>query len=175
MTVVLGAVAFLLRQTADDVARQDLEHIRRAAQRTAAITQQLLAFSRRQVLQPQVVDLNATVGRLEPVLQRALGETSRLVLRLDPDVGRVKADPGQLDQVLLNLTLNARDAMPGGGVLTIETGGVVLDKAYIAAKGLQTHAPRPLRAARGERHRHGDGSRHAGARVRAVLHHQGGG
>ena len=141
MTVVLGAVAFLLRQTADDVARQDMEHIRRAAQRTAAITQQLLAFSRRQVLQLQVIDLNATVGRLEPVLQRALGETSRLVLRFDPDVGRVRADSGQLDQVLLNLTLNARDAMPGGGVLTIETGAVVLDKAYIAAKGLQTMLP----------------------------------
>ena len=141
MTVVLGAVSFLLRQAADDEARQDLEHIRRAAQRTAAITHQLLAFSRRQVLQLQVVDLNATVGRLEPVLQRALGETSRLVVRFDPEVGRVKADPGQLDQVLLNLTLNARDAMPGGGVLRIETGGVVLDKAYIAAKGLQTMLP----------------------------------
>jgi two-component system, cell cycle sensor histidine kinase and response regulator CckA len=132
---------FLLRETADEGARRDLEHIRRAAQRTAAITHQLLAFSRRQVLQLQVVDLNATVQRLEPVLQRALGETSRLVLRFDADVGRVKADPGQLDQVLLNLTLNARDAMPGGGVLRIETGGVVLDKAYIAAKGLQTMLP----------------------------------
>jgi two-component system cell cycle sensor histidine kinase/response regulator CckA len=141
MTVVMGAVAFLLRQITDDGARQDLEHIRRAAQRTAAITHQLLAFSRRQVLQLQVVDLNATVERLEPVLQRALGETSRLVLRLDPRLGRVKADPGQMDQVLLNLTLNARDAMPGGGVLSIETGGVVLDNPYIAAKGLQTMLP----------------------------------
>ena len=141
MTVVLGAVSFLRRQAANDATRQDLEHIHRAAERTAAITQQLLAFSRRQVLQLQIVDVNATVGRLEPVLQRALGETSRLVLRFDPEVGRVKADPGQLDQVLLNLTLNARDAMPAGGVLTIETGGVVLDKPYIVAKGLETMLP----------------------------------
>ena len=93
MTVVLGAAGFLLRKAADDGARKDLEHIRRAAQRTAAITHQLLAFSRRQVLQLQVVDLNATVERLEPVLQRALGETSRLVLRVDPDVGRSRRTP----------------------------------------------------------------------------------
>jgi two-component system, cell cycle sensor histidine kinase and response regulator CckA len=88
------------------------------------------------MLQPQVVDLNAVVSRLEPVLQRALGETSRLVLNLESELGPVKADPGQMDQVLLNLTFNARDAMPGGGVLTIETADVALDTAYIAAKDL---------------------------------------
>jgi PAS domain S-box-containing protein len=137
MTVVLGAAAFLSRHLHDEEARADLEHIRRAAQRTAAITQQLLAFSRRQILQPQVVDLNASVAMMEPILQRALGETSRVVLRLGDDLGRVMADPGQLDQVLLNLALNARDAMPGGGVLTIETANVVLDEAYVAAKNLQ--------------------------------------
>jgi len=129
MTVVLGAAAFLLRRVQDDEDREDLEHIRRAAERTAAITQQLLAFSRRQVLQPQSVDLNAVVTTLEPIIRRALGESSRVALRLAPDLGRVTADPGQLDQVLLNLTFNARDAMPGGGVLTIETANVVLDDA----------------------------------------------
>jgi two-component system, cell cycle sensor histidine kinase and response regulator CckA len=129
MTVVLGAAAFLLRRVRDDEDRDDLEHIRRAAERTAAITQQLLAFSRRQVLQPQIVDLNAVVTALEPIIRRALGEDSRVELRLEPDLGRVTADPGQLDQVLLNLTFNARDAMPGGGVLTIETANVVLDDA----------------------------------------------
>ncbi|HUF36755.1 MAG TPA: PAS domain S-box protein [Gemmatimonadales bacterium] len=138
MTVVLGAAGFLTRHLHDDRAREDLEHIRRAAQRTAAITQQLLAFSRRQLLQPQIVDLNAAVARLEPVLQRALGESSRVVLRLAAGVGPIRADPGQLDQVLLNLTFNARDAMAGGGVLTLETADVVLDSAYVAAKGLQT-------------------------------------
>ncbi len=142
MTVVLGTAAFLLRQVQDDKGREDLEHIRRAAQRTAAITQQLLAFSRRQILQPQIVDLNVTVRALEPVLQRALGESSRVVLNLAADLGRVRADPGQLDQVLLNLTFNARDAMAGGGLLSIETANVRLDDAYVAAKGLQTMLPR---------------------------------
>jgi PAS domain S-box-containing protein len=143
MTVVLGTAGFLLRHLSDESARKDLEQILRAAQRTSTITQQLLAFSRRQMLQPQIVDLSTAVRKLEPVLQRALGETSRLVLSLAPDLGPVKADPGQLDQVLLNLTFNARDAMEGGGVLTVETMNVVLDRAYVAAKGLQTMAPGP--------------------------------
>ena len=141
MTVVLGSAGFLLRQLHDERAREDVDQIRRAAQRTAAITQQLLAFSRRQILQPQNVDLNAAVCALEPVLQRALGETSRVVLRLAADLGTVKADPGQLDQVLLNLTFNARDAMPGGGLLTIETANVTLDDAYVAAKDLRSMVP----------------------------------
>jgi PAS domain S-box-containing protein len=141
MTVVLGAVAFLLRLPHGELALQDLHHIRRAAQRTATVTQQLLAFGRRQLLQLQVIDLNASIQRIGPVLERALGETSRLVLRLSPDVGRVKADAGQLDQVLLNLILNARDAMPGGGLLTIETAAVVLGQGYIATKRLQTMLP----------------------------------
>ncbi len=143
MTVVLGAVAFLNKHIQDEDARADLEHIRRAAQRTAAITQQLLAFSRRQILQPQVLDLNQSITTMEPILQRGLGETSRVVLRLGSDLGRVMADPGQLDQVLLNLALNARDAMPGGGVLTIETANVVLDDAYVAVKNLQMMKPGP--------------------------------
>jgi two-component system, cell cycle sensor histidine kinase and response regulator CckA len=141
MTVILGAGEFLLRQLRDEHLRQDVEHVRHAAQRAAAITQQLLAFSRRQVLQSQIVDLNAVITRLEPILQRALGETSRFVCRLASDLGKVKADPGQLEQVLLNLALNTRDAMPGGGVLTIETANVRLDQAYGIAKGVTTVAP----------------------------------
>jgi PAS domain S-box-containing protein len=128
MTVVLGAATFLLRRAREDDDREDLEHIRRAAERTAAITQQLLAFSRRQVLQPQVVNLNGIVTALEPIIRRALGESCRVELALAADLGRVTADPGQLDQVLLNLAFNARDAMPRGGVLTIETANVVLDE-----------------------------------------------
>jgi PAS domain S-box-containing protein len=143
MTVVLGASEFLLRRLKAPEAREDVEHIRRAAHRTAAITQQLLAFSRRQVLQPQIVDLNAVVNTLQPILQRALGELSRLVLRLAPDLGPIKADPGQLDQVLLNLALNARDAMPNGGVLTIETQNVILNKAYGAGKAVESLRPGP--------------------------------
>ncbi|HEX3232750.1 MAG TPA: PAS domain S-box protein [Gemmatimonadales bacterium] len=143
MTVVLGASEFLLRRLQFPEAREDVEHIRRAAHRTAAITQQLLAFSRRQVLQPQIVDLNAVITSMQPILQRALGELSRLVLRQAADLGPVKADPGQLDQVLLNLTLNAKDAMPNGGVLTIETQNVMLGKAYGASKGVESLAPGP--------------------------------
>jgi CheY-like chemotaxis protein len=119
----------------------DVDHIRRAARRTAAITQQLLAFSRRQVLQPVVVDLNVVVTTLEPILQRALGEVSRVELRLAQDLGQVKADPGQLDQVLLNLALNARDAMPDGGTLTIETANVLVGEDHATSRALDPVAP----------------------------------
>jgi two-component system cell cycle sensor histidine kinase/response regulator CckA len=141
MTVVLGTVAFLLRGAPSGEVRDDLEQIRRAAENTAAITRQLLAFSRRQVLKPQVVDLNAAVTALLPILRRALGETSRLALRLSPNVGPVTADPGQLDQVLLNLTLNARDAMPAGGVLAIETAEVVVQETHSATPTGEAVAP----------------------------------
>ena len=141
MTVILGATEFLARGLHDESARQDVEHIRRAARRTAAITQQLLAFSRRQVLQPELVDLNGVVTTLEPILQRALGEISQVKLRLAGDLGPVKADPGQLDQVLLNLVLNARDAMPDGGTLTIETVNVAVDEGYASGRALEPVAP----------------------------------
>ena len=141
MTVILGAAEFLGRAIRDETARVDVDHIRRAAHRTAVITQQLLAFSRRQVLQPVVVDLNTVITTLEPILQRALGEVSRLESRLAEDLGQVKADPGQLDQILLNLALNARDAMPDGGTLTIETMNVVVDEHHLTAKVLEPVAP----------------------------------
>jgi PAS domain S-box-containing protein len=143
MTVVLGAAGFLLRRARDDEDREDLEHIRRAAERTAAITQQLLAFSRRQVLQPQLVNLNAIVTTIEPIMRRALGESCRVEVQLAPDLGPVTADPGQLDQVLLNLTFNARDAMPEGGVLTIETANVVLDDASAGPRPADAVPPGP--------------------------------
>jgi PAS domain S-box-containing protein len=143
MTVVLGAAGFLLRRVRDDEDREDLEHIRRAAERTAAITQQLLAFSRRQVLQPQLVNLNAIVTTLEPIMRRALGESCRVAVQLAADLGPVTADPGQLDQVLLNLTFNARDAMPEGGVLTIETANVVLDDASAGPRPADAVPPGP--------------------------------
>jgi PAS domain S-box-containing protein len=131
MTVVLGAADFLLRRPElEAVARQDVEQIRAAAERTAAITGQLLAFSRRQVLRPQVLDLDETVRGLDLVLRRTLGEQSSLELHLGSAPGLVKADPGQLAQVLLNLVLNSRDAMPVGGRLTIETFRTELTEGY---------------------------------------------
>ena len=99
----------------------DMDYIRRAAERTAAVTSQLLAFSRRQILRPQVLDLNEAVRRFETTLRRVMGEDCAVRLRLSDHLPPVKADPGQLDQILLNLALNARDAMPRGGAFTVET------------------------------------------------------
>jgi PAS domain S-box-containing protein len=137
MTIVLGAAGFVLPQVTDEGVRRDVEHIRRAAQRTATITRQLLAFSRRQVLQSEIVDLNAMVTALRPILERTLGETSRLRLRLDPDTGKIRADPGQIEQVLLNLTLNARDAMREGGELSIETSNAYLGESDLAKERVE--------------------------------------
>ena len=122
MSVVIGATEFILqRPDVPEAIRVDVEHIRRAADRTAAVTAQLLAFSRRQLLKPQVLNLSDLVRRFETVLQRVMGEDCTISLRLASTPVRVKADPGQLEQVLLNLALNARDAMPRGGVFTVET------------------------------------------------------
>jgi two-component system, cell cycle sensor histidine kinase and response regulator CckA len=130
MTVVLGAASFLLgRSDLPETARKDLEYIREAAERTAAITAQLLAFSRRQVVQARVFEVDEVIQGLEGVLRRAVGERSTLVLQLRAR-SRVNADPGQLSQVLLNLVLNARDAMPLGGRLTIETWVTELTQSY---------------------------------------------
>jgi two-component system cell cycle sensor histidine kinase/response regulator CckA len=132
MSVVLGATSFILaRSDVPEPVRQDVEYIRQAAERTASITRQLLAFSRRQILQPQVVDLNVVVRHLEPILRRTLTEQQSLELELQPGVAPIRADPAQLEQVMLNLTINARDAMPDGGSLTIETRDVVLTDGYI--------------------------------------------
>jgi PAS domain S-box-containing protein len=124
MSVVLGGTHFLLQRTdLPEAARQDIEHIRRAAERTAGITQQLLAFSRRQILQVHQLDLSAVVRSIAPVLQRSLSESHELVTQL-AELSPIWADQRQLEQVLLNLTLNARDAMPEGGRLTIATENV---------------------------------------------------
>jgi PAS domain S-box-containing protein len=134
---VLGVISgygemVLRRLPAEDPLRAKLEQILRASDRAAALTRQLLAFSRSQVLQPKVLDLNIVVSDMEKMLRRLIGEDVELVTTLDPRIGSVKADPGQLEQVLMNLAVNARDAMPQGGRLTIETRNVELDAAYVA-------------------------------------------
>jgi PAS domain S-box-containing protein len=135
MSVVLGAADFLLRSgDLPAPARADAELIRQAAERSAAVTAQLLAFSRQQILRPQVVDLNTVISDFEPVLRRVLGERSGLALRLAADIPRTKADRGQLEQVVLNLALNAGDAMPAGGTLTIQTGVAHLDDGYASRR-----------------------------------------
>ena len=128
MTVVLGCASFVLRHPdTPETVRGDVEQIRRAAQRTARITAQLLAFGRRQHLRPETVDPDAIIARLQPILARTLGDRSTLLLEPGAEGHQVRADVGQLEQILLNLTLNARDAMPSGGTLTIRTAPVRLD------------------------------------------------
>jgi len=113
-----------------DPLRSDIESIRRAGERAADLTRQLLAFSRQQVLAPRVVELNSVLHESEKMLRRLLGEDIEVVTHYARDLARVKVDPGQIDQVLLNLVINARDAMPEGGKLTIETKQVELDDSY---------------------------------------------
>lgn len=122
LTAIIGNADFLLQDLAPGAAsRADVSEIRQAADRAAALTRQLLAFSRKQVLQPRALDLNQLVEGVERMLRRLLTENIDVRLHLAPQLGVVHADPGQLEQVLLNLAVNARDAMPDGGKLVIET------------------------------------------------------
>jgi two-component system cell cycle sensor histidine kinase/response regulator CckA len=131
LTIISGYSDLLLQSLpAGDPSRGLVEEIHRAGERSAALTRQLLVFSRKQVVQPRVVDLNEVVADAEKLLRRVIGEDVRLETALRPLAGRVKADPGQLEQVLMNLAVNARDAMPTGGRLTIETADVELDESY---------------------------------------------
>jgi len=112
--------------------RQDIEAIQKAAESAASLTGQLLAFSRRQILQLQLVDLNAVVARADSLLQRLIGDHISLVARTIEPLEGIAADPSQIEQIIMNLAINARDAMPDGGTLTIETANVELDEAYAA-------------------------------------------
>jgi His Kinase A (phospho-acceptor) domain len=129
--VILGYCELLEeRISPDDSKRRMVEQIHEAGTRAAALTRQLLAFSRRQVLRPRVLDLNRLVSGMETLLRRLIGEQIEIATLLLPDLGHVKADPSQMEQIVMNLAVNARDAMPGGGTLTIETANVELDASY---------------------------------------------
>ncbi len=131
LTIITGYSQLILNTLAtEDPNRHSVEQIMKAGERAAALTKQLLAFSRRQVLQPKILDLNKLVDGLGAMLRRLIGEDVDLRLVLPQDLGRVSADPGQIEQVLMNLVVNARDAMPKGGVLTVETANVHLDESY---------------------------------------------
>jgi len=132
LTVITGYSDLLLASTSPQasVARERTEQIRGAAERAATLTRQLLAFSRQQVLQPRRVNLNRVVSDFDKMLRRLIGEDIEVKTSLEEDLGLVEVDPGQIDQVLMNLVVNARDAMQQGGLLTLETANVRLDEAY---------------------------------------------
>lgn len=119
--------------------REDVEQISLASERAAHLTHQLLAFARREVIQPEIVDVNEVVSDIEQLLRRTLGEHVELESHLEPDLHSVIADPGQLEQILVNLAINSRDAMPEGGTLRLDTANVKIDEAYTASRpGLST-------------------------------------
>ncbi|MEA2762217.1 MAG: hypothetical protein QOD47_1501, partial [Gemmatimonadaceae bacterium] len=122
LTVISGRVDFLVgAPNIDEEQQADLAEIKKAAVRAAELTRQLLAFSRKQLLQPRVLDLNHTLDEFEPMLRRLIGEDIRIEIVHGLELGPISADPGQLQQILMNLALNARDAMPAGGVITFRT------------------------------------------------------
>lgn len=138
LAVIIGYADLLLRRmpSDDERAHEQLEEIKKAGNRAKSLTSQLLAFSRKQVMQPKVLDLNAVVDDLDKMLRRLIGEHIEMRAVLQSDLGKVKADPGQIEQVLMNLAVNARDAMANGGSLTIETSNVELDSGYTQAHRL---------------------------------------
>ena len=134
LTAIIGYADLLQERLTDGEARADLDEIRRAADRAAALTKQLLAFSRKQVLRPAVLDLNAIVRESQGLIGRVIGEDVRLVLLLDPALPSVRADKGQIEQALMNLAVNARDAMPVGGTLTVATAPKTVDEASASGR-----------------------------------------
>jgi PAS domain S-box-containing protein len=130
LTVIRGYSQMALDSKLDQELRSNVERIAEAGQKATALTSQLLAFSRRQVLEPKVFKLNTLVLNLDKMLRRLIGEDIEMVISTMPDLGSVKADPGQIEQVIMNLVLNARDAMPKGGKLTLETANADLDETY---------------------------------------------
>src|SRR3989441_10806441 len=131
LTVILGYSELLLKSLPTDAPLRDhVEQVKEAGERASLLTKQLLAFSRKEVLQPRVLDLNAVLTNMDRMLQRLIDENIDLVTMPSPGLGRVHADPGQIEQIIMNLAVNARDAMPQGGKLTIETANVELDDVY---------------------------------------------
>ncbi|MEW6659502.1 MAG: ATP-binding protein [Thermodesulfobacteriota bacterium] len=132
LTAIMGYSEIMLLELPDhDLLRTHAEEIIKAAEHGASLTNKLLAFSRKQILQPRVIDLNLIVKDMDKMLRRLIGEDIDLVTHGAKELGMVKADPGQMEHILMNLAINARDAMPQGGKLTIETAGVFLDNAYV--------------------------------------------
>ncbi len=136
LSVIVGAAGPARRKTGSEEVRRELAQVEAAADRAAELTKQLLAFSRRQLLEPRSVSLNEVVALTEPMLRRVLGEHIAIRTELAGDAARVRVDPAKLEQALVNLALNARDAMPQGGTLTISTANIAVAEAELGARGL---------------------------------------
>lgn len=133
LTAITGYCELTLKKLRpDDPLSANIREIRDAGNRAASLTGQLLAFSRKQVLKPEVLNLNAVIEKMEKMLRRMVPENIGFQLVLEPDLGNIKADPGQMEQVIMNLVVNARDAMPGGGRLMIKTENIYLDDDYVS-------------------------------------------
>jgi PAS domain S-box-containing protein len=147
LTVISGYSDLILEDLdSDSIIHSDVEEILRASERAASLTRQLLAFSRRQVLKPKLISLSSVVADSEKMLRRLIGEDIDLVILLDSGIGAVRADPGQIEQVILNLAVNARDAMPQGGRITIATRNLDLDEAFVARHPYAQTGPHVLLA-----------------------------
>jgi nitrogen-specific signal transduction histidine kinase len=137
LTVILGYSELLLIDVdANDVRQSAIEEIQKASESAGRLTRQLLAFSRKQIIEPQVLDVNEVVASIRPMIARLAGVGMNVVLALGPEVAQARSDRGQLEQIVMNLAVNARDAMPNGGTLTIRTTHVMLDERYST-----THLP----------------------------------
>ena len=155
LTIINGYAHLVLAEMGpNDTLRDSMEELSKAAMQAAGLTRQLVSFSRRQVAEPKTIVVNEFVKDYENMLRRLLGENVELVLSLDPQAGAFRADPGQMGQVLMNLAVNAKDAMPKGGKLVIETSSMVAGRSLCADPPL-CHSW-PVRRAGGHRHRHGD-------------------
>jgi two-component system cell cycle sensor histidine kinase/response regulator CckA len=147
LSVIMGYASLAIDgMNEGDPLRSQLDEVLGASERARDLTRQLLAFSRQQVLEPRIVDLNRVIGQLERMLERLIGEDVELIAVKAPDLGQVLVDPSQMEQIVMNLVVNARDAMPKGGKLTIETANVDLDEAYASEHENVTAGPHVMLA-----------------------------
>jgi CheY-like chemotaxis protein len=138
LTVIIGNAQLALMDVIKDQSlRKEIGEIKKAGDRAASLTRQLLAFSRKQLIRPEVMDINEVIDETEKMLKRLIGEDIEFQTVLEPELWKVHADPGQIDQVIMNLAVNARDVMPQGGKLTIETANVDLDENYLREHGIE--------------------------------------
>ncbi|OGP63097.1 MAG: hypothetical protein A2V65_10095 [Deltaproteobacteria bacterium RBG_13_49_15] len=143
LTAIIGRSDLLLMKHAEsDPLYSEVEEIKKAGQRAAALTRQLLAFSRKQILKSEILDLNKLLAEMEKMLKPMVGEDIELMMLLDPDLGRIEADPGKIEQIVMNLIVNSRDAMPNGGRISIKTGNSELDDAFFRGHGIHPRSGR---------------------------------